>query len=126
VLSCASLRTTTIKILASGFAGTVAIVVATVVWQAGRSPDANVLSIGSFVILGLTLIVLVCYAYDTNSMARVTRERWMRDGVLSTTYSMELVGQKGQAAVRCSGFTIHQRSWYAQESDAISECTVIR
>jgi hypothetical protein len=108
VLSCASLRTTTIKILASGFAGTVAIVVAIVVWQAGRSPDANVLSIGSFVILGLTLIVLVCYAYDTNSMARVTLERWMRDGVLSTTYSMELVGQKGQAGRTL--FRIHNPS----------------
>ena len=52
-----------------------------------------------FIVLGsifLTLIVLVWYAYDTNSIARVTRERWMREGVLGTTYSMELVGQKGE------------------------------
>jgi hypothetical protein len=59
--------------------------------------DAEVLAIGNFIVLSLTLIVLVWYAYDTNLIARVTQERWMREGVLSTTYSMQLVGEKGQA-----------------------------
>jgi len=54
------------------------------------------LSLGSFVILALTLIVLIWYAYDTNSIARVTNERWMREGVLSTTYSMEVVRDQGE------------------------------
>ena len=84
------------KTLAIGFAAVVAIMVAVVGWKAVRSPDAAALSIGTFVILSLTLIVLVWYAYDTNSIARVTRERWMREEVLGTTYSMELVGQKGE------------------------------
>jgi hypothetical protein len=101
-------RTIIVKILAISFAIIVAIVVAIVTCQAVRSPDTNALGIGSFVILSLTLIVLVWYAYDTNSMARVTRERWMRDGVLSTTYSMELVGQKGQ--VGRTLFRIHNPS----------------
>lgn len=59
--------------------------------------QANALSIASLVILSLTLLVLIWYAYDTNSIARVTRARWLRDGVLSTTYSMDLVGTKGDA-----------------------------
>jgi hypothetical protein len=41
--------------------------------------------------------VLVWYAYDTNVIARVTKERWMREGVLSTAYSLQLVGEKGSA-----------------------------
>ena len=84
------------RILAIGFAAVVLVVVTVVTWSAWRSPAANVLNIGNFVILALTLVVLVWYAYDTNSMARVTRERWMREGVLGTTYSMELVEKKGQ------------------------------
>jgi hypothetical protein len=73
-------------------------VIATVVaWSAWSSKDADALSIGSFIILAFTLIMLVWYAYDTNSIARVTRERWMREGILSTTYSIELTGEKGQS-----------------------------
>lgn len=62
--------------------------------------DADILEIGNFIVLALTLIVLVWYAYDTNSIARVTQERWMREGVLGTTYSMQLVGEKGEAGSR--------------------------
>lgn len=59
--------------------------------------NADVLAIGTFVVLTLTLIVLVWYARDTNSIARATLERWQREGVLSTTYSMEIVGKPGDA-----------------------------
>jgi hypothetical protein len=85
------------KTLAIGFAICAAVVGAFVTWQAWCSPDATILAIGTFVVLVLTLIVLVWYAYDTNSIARVTQERWLRDGVLSTTYGMQLIGEKGQA-----------------------------
>jgi hypothetical protein len=71
-------------------------------------PRRDALALGSFVISTLTLVVLVWYAYDTNSIARVTRERWMREGVLGTTYSMELVGEKGQAGRTL--FRIHNPS----------------
>lgn len=75
------------------FAIVVSIVGTIVVWKALRS-NSDVLEIGSFVILALTLVTLIWYGYDTNSIARVTRERWNREGVLSTTYSMQLMGQK--------------------------------
>ena len=55
----------------------------------------NILAIGSFIILSLTLIVLIGYAYDTNSIARITRDRWAREGVLSTTYSLNITDQQG-------------------------------
>lgn len=67
-------------------------------WQ-----ENDCLALANFVMLGFTLIVLVWYAYDTNSIAQITRERWIREGVLSTTYSMELIGKKGD-----SGRTLFQ------------------
>jgi hypothetical protein len=86
-----------VKILAIGFAACTLAIVAIVTWSAWGSKDASPLALGTFVVLALTLIVLVWYAYDTNSIARVTRERWSREGVLSTTYGMQLTGEKGQA-----------------------------
>jgi len=84
------------KKIAIGFAVCVILIMAAVIWMTCSSNDARALNLGTFMILSLTLVVLVWYAYDTNSIARVTRERWMREGVLSTTYSMELIGSKGQ------------------------------
>ena len=85
------------KTIAIGFAICTLLIVALVTWSAWSSRDATALAIGNFVVLALTLMVLVWYAYDTNSIARVTRERWLRDGVLSTTYAMQLTGEKGEA-----------------------------
>jgi len=86
------------KIIAVGF-GIVALAIA--VWAVSAAwGSAKPLEIGSFVVLTLTLVVLVWYAYDTNSIARVTRERWERDGVLGATYAMELKGDHGKAPGR--------------------------
>lgn len=52
---------------------------------------------GTFVVLLLTLIALIIYAFDTNTMARVTRERWKREGVLETIYEMGISDAKGAA-----------------------------
>ena len=68
-----------------------------VTWKSWGSLDTTALDLGTFVVLALTLVVLTWYAYDTNSIARITRDRWMREGVLATSYSIELVGNKGQA-----------------------------
>jgi uncharacterized protein with PQ loop repeat len=84
------------KIIPVGFGISVFVIATVTALSAWSSKDANALSIGTFIILAFTLIVLVWYAYDTNSIARVTRERWIREGVLGTTYSMELIGDKGQ------------------------------
>ena len=70
--------------------------------------ESSLLEIGSFIILSITLMVLIWYAYDTNTIAKVTQERWKRDGVLSTTYTMELTGKKGEVGV--TYFRIHNPS----------------
>ncbi len=65
--------------------------------RAWRSSNPDILQIGNFLALALTLVVLIWYAHDTNVMARVAQERWMREGVLGTTYSMQLLGGKADA-----------------------------
>jgi hypothetical protein len=84
------------KIIAVGFAICVIAIATVVTWIALPLTSANVLNVGNFVVVSLTLIVLVWYAYDTNSIARVTRERWIREGVLRTTHAMQLTGEKGE------------------------------
>jgi hypothetical protein len=86
-----------------GFTVAVAVIAAFVVWNAWPSQDANLLAIGNFVVLTLTLIVLVWYAYNTNSIAHVTLQRWQREGVLSTNMRCSLLQQKVEQARRCSG-----------------------
>lgn len=85
------------KKIAIAFAISVLLIAGFFTWRAWCWDDANILAIGNFVVLSLTLVVLVLYAYDTNAIARVTQQRWMREGVLSTTYSLQLIGEKGQA-----------------------------
>lgn len=85
------------KKIAIAFAVVAILVAGFVTWKAWCSKDANILAIGNFLVLTLTLIVLVWYAYDTNAIAKVTQERWLREGVLSTTYSLQLLGEKGQS-----------------------------
>ena len=53
--------------------------------------DANYyLQVGTFIAIVLTLIALILYAYDTHSIASVTKSRWERESVLSTSYSLGL------------------------------------
>jgi hypothetical protein len=89
------LERTTMKKIAIAFVVFVLLIAGFVTWKAWCSQNANVLAVGNFLVLTLTLIVLVWYAYDTNSIARITQQRWLREGVLSTTYSLQLVGDKG-------------------------------
>jgi hypothetical protein len=79
------------KTVSIAFAACVLAITFIVTWNAWSSKDA--LQVGTFVILALTLTVLVWYAYDTNAIARVTRERWQRDGVLGTTLAFARRGQ---------------------------------
>ncbi|SRR6266496_585610 len=95
------------KQVAVGFALFVIAIAAVVLWNEWCAKNA--LALGNFAVLTLTVIVLVWYAYDTNSIARITRQRWMREGVLSATYSMDLIGDKGQAGRTL--FRIHNPSW---------------
>jgi hypothetical protein len=81
------------KNLAIGFGICVVAVAAFVTWYTLLEADA--LAIANFAILSLTLIVSIWPAYGTNSIGRITQARWLREGVLSTTYSMDLIGTKG-------------------------------
>jgi hypothetical protein len=91
-----------------GFTVGAAVIAALVIWSAWSSQETNLLAVGNFAVLTLTLIVLVWYAYDTNSIARVTLARWQREGVLSTTYEMQLIGEKGIAGKTM--FRLHNSS----------------
>jgi hypothetical protein len=57
----------------------------------------------------MTLVVLVVYAYDTNSIARVTRDRWTRESVLATGYSFAMPGASVEDAGHTT-FQLHNRS----------------
>lgn len=57
-------------------------------WRELTSSQPRLMELANLVVLTLTLSVLVWYAYDTNSIARITRERWEREGVLATTYGL--------------------------------------
>ena len=83
------------KKIVIGFALSVLLITVFISWYSWS--ESNALAIGNLVILSLTLIVLSWYALDTNSIARVTQARWLREGVLGTTYNMHLVGTKGDA-----------------------------
>jgi len=83
------------KRLAIAFSVAVLLVAGAFVWIAARQERVDYLAIGNFVVLTFTLVVLVWYAHDTNAMARVTSERWAREGVLGMEYGLELVGSKG-------------------------------
>ncbi len=61
--------------------------------------------LANLVVLTLTLVVLVWYAYDTNAIATVTRERWTREGVLGTSYNVVLADR---ATVGDHGRTLMQ------------------
>ena len=65
-------------ILCSGFFAIVSV----------RESDVKILEIGTFVILSITLIALVFYAFDTNRMASVAQSRLERESTLDATYAM--------------------------------------
>jgi hypothetical protein len=56
--------------------------------------DESMLNIATFLVLTLTLIALIIYAYDTNLIASMVRARWEREHILESYYSMTLVSRK--------------------------------
>lgn len=92
------------KKIAIGFAILGTAICAFVAWRELASPTPRYVELGNILVLTLTLIVLVWYAYDTNAIARITRERWEREGVLATTYSIAMPG----TSVGDNGHTVFQ------------------
>jgi len=56
-----------------------------VTWITLATSNATVLGLGNFIVIALTLRVLIWYAYGNNSIARFSRDRWVREGVLTTS-----------------------------------------
>ena len=97
------------KVIAIVFALAAAAICAFVAWYELSSAHPRLLELGSLFVLTMTLVVLVVYAYDTNSIARVTRDRWTRESVLATAYNLAMpeasVGDSGHTT-----FQLHNRS----------------
>jgi len=64
-----------------------------VVYQAVCAPNKDVLGIGTFIVITITLVSLIIYANDTNVIASITRLRWERESILQAYYVMEVVPQ---------------------------------
>src|SRR5271157_3368933 len=56
--------------------------------------DESILNIATFLVLTLTLVALIIYAYDTNLIASMARARWEREHILESYYSMTIVPRK--------------------------------
>jgi hypothetical protein len=85
------------KRLTIAFSVAVIAVAAAFLWLAARQEQVDFVAMANFIVLTLTLLVLIWYAYDTNRIARVTSERWVREGVLGAGYSLELSDSRGTA-----------------------------
>lgn len=66
-----------------------------VVYVSIGQPDRDILEIGTFIVLSLTLVALVFYANDTNLLASVGQSKWERENILSATYQMTGIDDRG-------------------------------
>lgn len=48
----------------------------------------------NLIILTITLIALIFYAYHTYSIASVNKAKWERESIAQATYSMEMAAQR--------------------------------
>lgn len=55
--------------------------------------NMDILEVGTFIVITLTLVALIIYANDTNLIASITRSRWERESILQTSYLMEVIPQ---------------------------------
>src|SRR2546427_11839052 len=85
-------ETVHMRTIAIAFAILGAAICAFVAWRELASVQPRFIELGNLVVLTMTLVVLVWYAYDTNAIARVTRDRWAREGILGTTYNLTMPG----------------------------------
>ena len=97
------------KQIAIGFAVLGLGICAFVAWHELASTQPRILELGQLLVVTLTLVVLVWYAYDTNSIARITQDRWIREGILSTTYSLDMTASKVGDSGRTT-FQLHNAS----------------
>ena len=97
------------RTIAIAFAILGAAICAFVAWRELASVQPRLIELGNLVVLTMTLVVLVWYAYDTNAIARGTRDRWAREGILGTTYNLTMPGASVGDAGRTT-FQLHNGS----------------
>jgi hypothetical protein len=81
-----------LKYLAIAFAVCGSAICGFVAWKELQTAQPRFIELGSLLVLTVTLIVLVWYAYDTNVVARITAKRWAREGILTVGYDISLRG----------------------------------
>ena len=91
-----------------GFSLVLFVLMIVVVSKTAYSGKHDLLGIATFVVFTLTLMALIVYAWETNSIAQVTREQWKRQSVLGTTYEMNITDKKGERGH--TTFRIHNQS----------------
>ena len=75
--------------------GAISVVAYFIIHRARQKTNPDILQIGTFLILTLTLIALAIYAFDTNRLVRLTQERWERESIVLAKYALGIVDQKG-------------------------------
>ena len=65
-------------------------------WSFSNS-QINIIEKGTFMVLTITLVALICYAYDTNRMTNIAQLKWEQENILKATYYMEGTNDKGGA-----------------------------
>ncbi|MEW6614038.1 MAG: hypothetical protein AB1401_00985 [Thermodesulfobacteriota bacterium] len=64
-----------------------------VVYRTACTSNMDILDVGTFIVITLTLVALIIYANDTNLIASITRSRWERESILQAYYMMEVLTQ---------------------------------
>ncbi len=89
------------KLIAIVFAFSALAICIYVAIQELSSKSPNLTDLANLIVLTLTLVVLIWYAYDTNTIAKITLDKWIREGILGTTYEIKMP----DASVGDSGLT---------------------
>lgn len=90
-------KVTTMSRIPWVFAVLVLVLIVLVAVRSFGQPGTDILDIGTFVVVSLTLIVLIFYAYDTNRLASISQSRWDREGILTAMYSLGVADKPGEA-----------------------------
>ncbi len=62
-----------------------------------EQPTKDIIKIGTFLVLSLTLIILIIYTYDTNRLASIGQLKWERENILNASFEMLGIEDKGKA-----------------------------
>lgn len=73
----------------------VMVVASAILYRSFSNCQINIIEKGTFIVLTITLVALIRYAYDTYRIANIAESRWERENILKATYYMEGSNDKG-------------------------------